>query len=401
MGRAWRERLTPAGRCFIVPTLVFTAIGATSLDNHIYIGCLYALAFWLVAFPFAIFDAPRVKVEARHADRVSAGETLTVDVDVEQVGRFPHADITIVPNRLPDGIEDKASRSAVIALTRRGERKTARLELTCARRGSYDLSGWCAQTDFPAGLMHPRRVFKHASRLLVYPAYTQLVDIDIPTGWRYHPGGVALASKLGESFEYLGNREYREGDNIRDMDWRATSRLNRPIIREYREEYFHRVAIVLDTYVPPKGPAQRSDDLERSVSLSAAVSDYMARQEYLVDIFAAGPNLYHLTAGRSLAYIDQILDILACVESSPSEPFEILEPEIRAHLAQITTIVCVMLDWNDARRAFVDQVVREGASVKVVVVRDGPCTIEPGAMNEPFPITLVDAARFAGGVTRL
>ncbi len=48
----------------------------------------------------------------------------------------------------------------------------------------------------------------------------------------------------------------------------------------------------------------------------------MARQEYLVDIFAAGPDLYHLMAGRSLAYLDQILDILASVDGSEEEPFD-------------------------------------------------------------------------------
>ena len=49
------------------------------------------------------------------------------------------------------------------------------------------------------------------------------------------------------------------------------------------------------------------ESFERAVSVAASVADFMARQEYLVDLFAAGPNLYHLTAGRSLAYLDQIL----------------------------------------------------------------------------------------------
>ena len=53
----------------------------------------------------------------------------------------------------------------------------------------------------------------------------------VPSGRRYQPGGIAMASKLGDSFEFIGNREYRDGDNLRDMDWRATARLSRPIVR--------------------------------------------------------------------------------------------------------------------------------------------------------------------------
>ena len=323
---AWWELLTPAGRYFIVPTIVFGAIGATSLDHHVHVACLYSLAFWLVTFPFSLFDAPRVKITPRLADRVSAGQSMPVEIEVEQIGRFPHADITLVPHRLPAGITCRPDDNAVVALTRKGDRRTARLRLNCEKRGVYELIGWRAMTDFPFGLMHTYRVFKAPARLLVFPSFVPLLHLNIVSGRRYHPGGVALASKLGESFEYLGNREYRDGDNIRDMDWRATSRLNKPVIREYREEYFHRVAVVLDTYKPARAKPEIAADFERAVSLCASISDYMARQEYLVDLFAAGPNLYHLTAGRSLAYVDQILDILACVDSNPDEPFDTLEP---------------------------------------------------------------------------
>ena len=62
--------------------------------------------------------------------------------------------------------------------------------------------------------------------------------------------------------------------------------------------------------------------------------------------------MYHLLAGRSLAYLDQILDILAGVEANPIEPFAALEPEILDNLEQINAIVCVFLDWNEVRRAF-------------------------------------------------
>ena len=151
--------------------------------------------------------------------------------------------------------------------------------------------------------------------------------------------------KWGDSFEYLGNREWRDGDNPRDIDWRATARLSGAsssslVVREWREEYFLRVGVVLDTHVPLSAPASkrlflqelrerlpgkaarlaRQAALERGVSICAAVSDALARQDYIVDLFAAGPNLYHLMAGRSLAYREQILDILACVEGSPEEP---------------------------------------------------------------------------------
>ena len=163
-----------------------------------------------------------------------------------------------------------------------------------------------------------------------------------------------------------------------------------------------RVAVILDTHVPKNAKPAARDAFERAVSVSAAVSDYMARQDYLVDLFAAGPNLYHLTAGRSLAYLDQILDILACVRENPQEPFAVIEPEILENLSKITTIICVFLDWNDSRRAFVHRMAEQGAGVKVIIVRDGRCTMDPIAEGDVLgEIPVIGEKEFKAGIEEL
>jgi uncharacterized protein (DUF58 family) len=199
----------------------------------------------------------------------------------------------------------------------------------------------------------------------------------------------------------MGNRDYREGDDIRHIDWRATARLNAPVVREYREEYLLRVAVILDTWVSNDAKPERWEGFERAISLCAAVTDYMARADYLVDLFAVGSTLYHLLAGRSLANLDQVLDILACVEASPDAPFAALEPELARHLARITTIICLFLDWDETRQAFISLLMREGAGVKVIVVRDGDCTLDPRAAELPGGITQITGARFDAGISEM
>ncbi len=125
----------------------------------------------------------------------------------------------------------------------------------------------------------------------------------------------------------------------------------------------------------------------------------MAREDYLVDLFAAGPQIYHLTAGRNLAYLEQILDILACVETSGQTPFEELEPEIEMHLAEITTIICVFLDWSETRRAFVHRLAAQGAAIKVLLARDTAPALP--ADDEPFEVIAVPRSWFESGVVEL
>lgn len=395
---AFRQRVTPAGRWLIAPTLLFGLWGATTLDHEIHVACLYALAVWLVAFACLPFARPRVALTARGGDRVSAGEALTLEIDVTPEGRRAGTDLFVVPHQPAAELVCEPPEGVALPPLAAGRPTRITLRLRCPHRGVYPLPGFRVASDFPFGLLCAYRVFGPRRSILVYPQFTPLTRLQIASGRRYHPGGVALASNLGESFEYIGNRPFREGDNVRDIDWTATARLDDLIVREYRQEYFHRVAIVLDTQAV--GAAAEAD-LERAVSLAASVSDYMARQEYLVDLFAAGPDLYHLTAGRSLAYVDEILEILACVQPSGREPFAALEPEIDESLAQITTIVCLLLDWNEARQAFVQRIQRDGAALKVVVVRDRPPTLAPHSGIADGTVSVVSAADFARGASDL
>ncbi len=399
--RLYTEWFTPAGRWMVWMTMGMAAMGSFTLDIQVYVPFAYLFGIWWIAAMALPFCRPKVRFRAVHADRVCAGELLPVEVEVERAGGV-RTEMFVVPHRLPAGIEPGEEGGARVRPLGKGEKIRLRTSLRCSKRGVYRLTGYRVVTDFPFGVLMARRVFPEPRTLLVYPPFTRLIRLDIGTGRRYQPGGVALASILGDSFEYLGNREFREGDSVRDIDWRATARLQNLIVREYREEYFLRVAVILDTHVPRRARAAQKATFERAVSVCAAVSDYMARQEYLVDLFAAGPDLYHLTSGRSLAYLDQILDILACVESSATEPFEVIEPEIMETMAQLTTVICVMLDWNETRRAFVRRLQEQGVGVKVIVVREGACALDPEEEAGTLGlIPVIDAKAFAAGVEEL
>ena len=398
--RFWTQRLTPVGRWLVGATTIFLIVAQSSLDVQFYVYFMYLVGLWVAATAAALLVRPRAAVRSHHAHRIGVGETLTVDLEVTQQRRGAFVPFGIVPFGLPWELEPTPHEGAAVPPLRRGETGHVRLQLRCLRRGMRAWRGFRLETDYPFGILRAYRNVPEEHRVLVYPQFTPLVRLAVPTGTRYHPGGVAMASNIGNAFEYIGNRDYRDGDNVRSIDWRATARLQTPIVREYREEYFLRVGVVMDTFVPKKAPRPAFDNFERAISACASVCDYMARSDYIVDLFAAGPNLYHLTAGRSLAYLDQILDILACVETSDQEPFDKLEPEVIHYLSRITTIICVFMNWDDARRSFVERLRREGAGVKVIVVRDDACTSEPDRIGRD-PIARIDAEAFGAGVKEL
>ncbi|PQV64697.1 putative conserved protein, DUF58 family, contains vWF domain [Abditibacterium utsteinense] len=395
----WSRRLSLGGRYFFLATGLFFGYGATSLEVQAFVPLAYAFVVWLFALVAMIFEKPRAALRATHAARVEAGQTLQVEIEIEGKGRIASGDSQVIPHRLPGEIEVVPAGGAPIPPLKSGETAHVSFQLLPEKRGIYQLRGYRIETDFPFGLVNARRIFESAQALTVYPRFEPIERMDLPVGRRYQPGGMSFVQSRGEAVEYIGNRDYREGDSVRDIDWRATARLSRPIVREYREEYFLRAAVVLDTHVPQIS-AERCADFERAVSLCAACGDYMNRADYLVDILAAGAQLHHLQAGRGLLSLDQMLDILAGVESSAAPPWQDLLSELGENLERVPSVVCIFLDWDETRRAFASELLQAGAALKCVVVRQGETTLDPQG-SWPGEIVVIGNAHWNGGVNQL
>jgi uncharacterized protein (DUF58 family) len=190
------------------------------------------------------------------------------------------------------------------------------------------------------------------------------VKIAMPLGGRHQPGGVALASKSGESMDLLGVRPYRPGDPVRDLHARSWARTGTPVVREYQQEYFSRVGVVLDTDLAV------ADDtlLEAAISLAAGVVAHLSRGEALIDLLVVGDQVHDMTLGRSLGFLDQALDVLACVRSGPALSPDALLFRLAPYLPRLSGLILVALAADDSRQRFADRVRGYGVTCHVVVV---------------------------------
>ncbi len=399
--RLFAYRFTKPGLWALLVTVLIGAYGSNSLQMQGYVPFVYLAALWMIDIIGVWFYRPRVILQVQHPDRIGVGDTLLMECIVESRRHLNPPELNLLPNMLPPNLDSHPIEGVIVPGIGFKKRIKIELGLYCTKRGVYEWPGFRVESEFPLGLVRSLQTFRQHQQILVYPNFNPLTTLTLTAGRRYQPGGVSLASKVGESFEYMGNRPYRGGDDIRHIDWRATARLNAPVVREYREEYLMRVAVILDAYIPDDADPGEWDSFENAVSLCAAVTDYMTRSDYLVDLFAAGSTLYHLLAGRNLANLDQVLDILACVQTSSEASFEILEPELMMHLEQITTVICLFLDWDETRQLFVSRLLEEGTGVRVIVVRDSPCTSDPRYADMPGSMTLINAAQFAAGIAEL
>lgn len=383
----WRYKLTPAGR-FLFWSVLFTSAGLATVDIPVYQLFCVLFATYLVVWLTNLLYRPKLKVKGDLPGRVTAGELITAEIELTNESWRPAYDLMLWLIGLQKSIQLESAFTAIPRLAP-GQTAIIPLELRPMRRGVYKLPYLRPHSTFPFNLMRSGSTQFPLKPLIVMPQFHVLQSINVPVGLRYQPGGVALSSNVGESPEYIGNRDYVPGEPVRHLDFRSWARLARPVVREFQEEYYCRIALILDTWIPKrKMPPEGFPELESAISLSASIADSLSATEHLIDIFAAGPELYVFRAGRQLAHFDNVLEILASVAPCDKDPFGKVTPAVADELTSITTAICVFLDWDNSREELARTIVEAGCQLKLIIVRDTPTSVPlPDDLGEVIVLT--------------
>jgi uncharacterized protein (DUF58 family) len=384
-----RDRMTSAGRMLFYLILLTNGLGGVSMAIKVFVLAVTLASIGFVSIVAARWALVKLQVEFQLPSRATKGIPLKAQVKLTNRTRHQARDLEVSNldrlNNCSIDYESKSPTQTVAKPTSRwdriaadsvfvgdlapGESCSVEWNITLSKRGAYIFTGVRQATSYPWGFWRSWYDCLISQTVLVYPSFTPLEKLDIPVGRRYQPGGIALSSNLGDSTEFVATREFREGDSLRVIHWASWARTGKPVVKEFQEEFFCRIAVVLDTFLQRTGPS-RVEEFEQVISLSAAVADQLAREEYVIDLFAAGPELYQLQAGRSLAHLENVLDILACVEPCYDPAFEKVEPVLLDSLESITTTIVILLDWDAARKRLVQAILDRGTGVKVVLIQN-------------------------------
>ena len=355
--------------------LFWGAIASMSLGNYtttikIYVFFCFIFGLFAVAFIYNLFFRFNFSITGSLPEKTSAGQTISYRIRIRNNSKKTVYFLKISEKSLPKTVKKIKNENSMITVLNPGEESEIVNSLYFKKRGAYLLDGFYLLSCYPFGILNKVKFVKDEKIILVYPEFSNLSNLLIPVTTKYQPGGLSLSSSVGESTEFIGTREYRYPDNPKLIHWRSWARTGSPVVKEFHEEYYLRIALILDTFIVTNKKEKYNDTFEKAVSLSASVADNLAKLEYVLDIFIAGPKFYHLQAGRALAYLENILDLLACIEPSSEKPFEKLPFDLLSHLRSISTCILVMLDLDERREKLIELIKNSGCGLKIIVVKD-------------------------------
>jgi uncharacterized protein (DUF58 family) len=166
---------------------------------------------------------------------------------------YDHADASLAAEGLPLRLDltpgARVSTSYAVVPLRRGTVTFAPAEVRVPSRWRL-----CELLE-PLGVEETRRV---------YPDFAQVARYAWLAGdRRLQEIGIKSYQQRGQGTDFKQLSEYRIGDPVRHIDWRATLRLNRPIVRQFQDERDQCVMVLVDC-----GRRMRADDRRQRVGTS-------------------------------------------------------------------------------------------------------------------------------------
>ena len=188
---------------------------------------------------------------------IAVPRPVQVTVALQETGRenrrwhfelYDHADPTLVAQGLPVRLMVTEGTAAEITYhvtpTRRGEVVFAPADVRLRSRLRF-----CDLLEH-LGAREARRV---------YPDFAQIARYAWLAGdRRLQEIGIKTYQQRGEGTDFKQLSEYRVGDSVRHIDWRATQRMGKPIVRQFQDERDQCVMLLVDC-----GRHMRADDTAR------------------------------------------------------------------------------------------------------------------------------------------
>jgi uncharacterized protein (DUF58 family) len=264
----------------------------------------------------------RRRLETRSA---AFGDTVELTIEILNLKPLPLTWLQIedvVPRRLVvEGASVRQARSeffhllTIVVAMLPYERIVRRLKVRCTRRGEHRFGPTSLESGDYLGALTSYGSLRDTDTLVVYPKIFPVELGRLPSN-QMLGRDAARRLYMTDPIRVLGAREYVCGDPFRAVDWRATARLDKLMVRIYEPSATPVVDLVLNIATPARAGNYEPDELEFVISVAASLAAYAAEKRWAVGLRANG------YSGR--------VPIMLPPSAAPGQQREILECLTRA-----------------------------------------------------------------------
>ena len=185
-------------------------------------------------------------------------------------------------------------------------------------RGNYSFAGTQLRLYSPLRLWRQSRTVGRPQPVRVFPNFAPLAGFALFSAEQASRlMGAHIKRRRGEGTDFHQMREYRVGDSMRQIDWKATARARKLISREYQDEKNQQLLLVVDTGRRMLAHEGGASHFDRALDAALVVSYIALKRGDAVGLFATGGDQRWVTPQRGMGAIDTLLGASYDLQPAP------------------------------------------------------------------------------------
>ena len=349
------------------------------------------LGVYIISLVWTRASAKNITCERKFEKRVFWGEEVPVKLEIHNKGRLPIPWLYIYES-LPVELSGGSFVKRVISLGPRGAMEIL-YKLSAYKRGHYPVGPFTTKFGDTLGLAEIQELEKLPDYITVYPRIIPLASVNLPS--RSPIGTLRHHQPIFEDPSRMrGKRDYTASDSLRRVDWKASASVGRLQVKQFEPSISLQTVLFLNLNYR-EYPRHAIDATELSIIVAASLANWVVGQKQSVGLSTNGidPQANNRTVQplfprKGHGQLIRILDTLARIQGSDSQPVTALLRQESPHLPWGTTVVVITGEVNEALFDALFQVKRRGQNIALMITGHGANikTARQQAKQFGFPI---------------
>ncbi|SFC61547.1 Uncharacterized conserved protein, DUF58 family, contains vWF domain [Flagellimonas taeanensis] len=301
-------------------------------------GALKVLFFILVLLLIVdtiLLFASKGKVEGHRilSDKLSNGDENPIQLQLMNGYLFP------VKVRVIDEIPFQFQKRDFLLETKlpSGAEKVFHYQLRPTERGVYSFGSLNIFSVSPIGFLARKHAVGQSQEVPVYPSFLQLQKYDLLAFTnRLHEYGLKKIRRIGHTMEFEQIKDYVLGDDIRNINWKATAKRGQLMVNQYQDEKSQPVYSVIDKGRVMKMPFNGLSLLDYAINATLVISNIALKKQDKAGMFSFSDKIENrVVAERRSSQMNLILETLYNLETNFIESdFSRLYVDVKRNLNQ-------------------------------------------------------------------
>lgn len=338
---------------FIISTLALLSgiFGVLLFNIYLIILSSSIVSFLLLSNILFVKSIKKVEITSERKlskNRVSLGSEIKCDLRVELSDRIRFEAEDLIPEVFDISGENRGTAERSLTLS---------YLIKPTVRGVFGIGPTRIRFIDPFDLFYTYKTVGDREDVIVFPDIANVKKFDLASRRRVSElvYGLRRSWHRGFGTEFLGLREYVQGDDPRNIDWKATARFRKLFTREFEAERRQRVIIALDCGRSMYSGELKNTMLDKAVNASILLSHIILKGGDLLGFCIFSNSLQHyLPPNSGRGQFSKILESMAFIDSSEDtnfkNSFDRLIPLIKRR-AFIILISDLNSDYGEIKRA--------------------------------------------------